>query len=159
MSRNEVAPRDLQHGLEYDLEIHDPKTNTTVLKKNMEFDGKRFKYNKRKTKHDGILYDTWDYYNYFPDSRGNNPLNKIYHSKSKGYESFKLADELKLDRDPTRLRALNKATNNNPDLNKLISGFGGKKTKKKGIKKKGSKKKINKKKKTNKKRIFKRKKV
>ena len=159
MSRNEVAPRDLQHGLEYDLEIHDPKTNTTVLKKNMEFDGKRFKYNKRKTKHDGILYDTWDYYNYFPDSRGNNPLNKIYHSKSKGYESFKLADELKLDRDPTRLRALNKATNNNPDLNKLISGFGGKKTKKKGIKKKGSKKKINKKKKTNKKRIFKRKKI
>ena len=159
MSRNEVAPRDLQHGLEYDLEIHDPKTNTTVLKKNMEFDGKRFRYNKRKTKHDGILYDTWDYYNYFPDSRGNNPLNKIYHSKSKGYESFKLADELKLDRDPTRLRALNKATNNNPDLSKFISGFGGKKTKKKGIKKKGSKKKINKKKKTNKKRIFKRKKV
>ena len=159
MSRNEVAPRDLQHGLEYDLEIHDPKTNTTVLKKNMEFDGKRFRYNKRKTKHDGILYDTWDYYNYFPDSRGNNPLNKIYHSKSKGYESFKLADELKLDRDPTRLRALNKSTNNNPDLNKLISGFGGKKTKKKGSKKKGSKKKINKKKKTNKKRIFKRKMV
>ena len=159
MSMNEVKPRDLNFGSKYDLEIHDPKTNTTVLKKNMEFDGKRFKYNKRKTKHDGILYDTWDYYNYFPDSRGNNPLNKIYHSKSKGYESFKLADELKLDPDPTRLRALNKVTNNNPDLNKFISGFGGKKTRKKGRKKKGSKKKINKKKKTNKKRIFKRKKV
>ena len=39
--RSEVKPRDLNHGSKYDLEIHDPKTNTTVLKKNMEFDGKR----------------------------------------------------------------------------------------------------------------------
>ena len=31
--RSEVKPRDLNHGSKYDLEIHDPKTNTTVLKK------------------------------------------------------------------------------------------------------------------------------
>ena len=33
MSMNEVKPRDLNFGSKYDLEIHDPKTNTTVLKK------------------------------------------------------------------------------------------------------------------------------
>jgi hypothetical protein len=157
--RNEVKPRDLEFGLKYDLEIH-VKNNgeeaiPPVLYENMEWDGARFKYNKRKIEDGGREYDMWDYYN----MNIKNNKNKIYHHDKKDFAGRYTIDQIfegqsnrQADSNEYKTvaqKALNKATNDNPDLNRLIRGYGRKKSRKKArkkTKKKGSKKKINKKK-------------
>jgi hypothetical protein len=121
----------------------------------VEWDGARFKYNKRKIEDDGREYDMWDYYN----MNIKNNKNKIYHHDKKNFAGRYTTDQI-LNAETTNneyktvaQKALNIATNNNPDLATYITtGYGRKKTKKKGSKKKGSKKKGSKKKGSKKKR-------
>ena len=114
----------------------------------MEWDGARFKYNKRKIEDGGREYDMWDYFN----MNNENNKNKIYHHDKKDFARRYTIDQIlegKPDSNEYKTvakKALDIITKGKGDLYEEITGYGRKKTKKKGSKKKGSKKKINKKK-------------